>query len=575
MRRIAPALAIAGLLAALAPSVASADDAPDQKELARTHFDKARTLSQGGSWSAALAEYLASRALYPTWGNTLGAASSLRKLDRYDESLDLFEVLLRDFGAALPANVREAAQRELVELRELVGTVEIEGAELGAAIAIDGRKRGEHPTPSPLRVAAGSHFVRVSKEGFETFEARLDVAGKQTKRVDARMRALAASGRLRVVEQGGAALDVVVDGDLAGKTPWEGRLALGDHVVLLRGEGDLGTLPVPVSVKRGETTRITLAAERLGATVRVEPVPASAGVAVDSVALGQGIWEGRLRAGKHKIEAAAPGFVTAVREVSLADGARAVISIPLARDPSSPFWRKPPRPSHGVLEATGGVPVLPTFGGDIAGGCARGCSAAPGLGAYATLRGGYELSSGLSFGLALGFLFVQESVTARPAAIQPVGVPEKAQGQLDHTLAIRRGALAGPWIGFAFGDRFPIRVRLGGGALLAWVAETRSGSFDPVHAGPRFSLGPLSTTSFVPMAYAAPELRVGVRLGERFEINVGADALVLIALGEPGWDGARQVNAGSDGIGTFPAERFLGRVLFAIAPGLGLRYDFL
>jgi len=169
----------------------------------------------------------------------------------------------------------------------------------------------------------------------------------------------------------------------------------------------------------------------------------------------------------------------------------------------------------------------------------------------------------------------RSSVSGRPDAIQPVGVASKAQGQLDHTLAIRRGALAGPWLGFSFGDRFPVRVRLGGGALLAWVSDTRSGTFDPVHDGPNFSVGPLSATTFVPMIYAAPDLRVGFRIGQRFELDLGADALVLVALKEPTWDGKRSINAGSDGIGTFPAERLMSRTLFVIAPGIGIRYDFL
>ncbi len=561
---------------AIADEPANATQSIDTKKAeARAHFEKARALSQSGAWSAALAEYLASRDLYATWGNTLGAASSLRKLERYDESLDLFEVLLRDFSGALPPDARAAAQREIVELRDLVGTIEIEGAEIGAAITVDGRSRGEHPAPSPLRIAAGSHVVRVSKEGFETFERRLDVAGKQTARVNAKMRALAASGRLRIAEQGGGALDVIVDGDLVGKTPWEGRLSLGDHVVILRGEGDLGTLPVSVAVKRNETTRLTLAAEKLEALVRIEPTPPVASLAIDSVPIGQGIWEGRLRTGKHKIEAAAPGFTTNVREVTLGREGRAVVTIPLARDPSSPFWRKPPRPSHGMIELTAGVPIVPSFGGDLAGGCAGSCSAAPGVGAFASLRGGYELQSGFSFGLSAGYLFVQEGITGRPASIAPVGVSADAKGTLDHTVAIRRGVLGGAWLGFAFGDRFPVRLRVGGGALLAWVSDTRSGIFDPVHDGPNFSVGPLTQTSFVPMAYAAPDLRVGFRIGPRFEIDVGVDALVMIALSEPTWDKARAINAGADGIGTFPAERIMGKVLFAIAPGFGLRYDFL
>lgn len=565
----------ATIAAADEPAEAAAADAKDPKIQARERFDQGKKLSTEGVWPAALAEFLASRELYATWGNTLGAASALRKLARFDEALDMFEVLLRDFAASVPADVRVAAQREVIELRELVGTIEIEQAELGAAITVDARSRGEYPAPSPLRVGAGTHIVRVSKEGFEPFEARVDVAGKQTVRVAAKLRALAASGRLRVAEQGGASLDVIVDGDRVGRTPWEGLLALGDHVLLLRGEDELGTVPVPVVVKRDQTTRLTLSAEKLAARILVNPVPANASVAIDALAVGQGRWEGRLRQGAHRIEIAAPGFVTAVREVSLDAGARAIVGVTLARDPSSPFWRKPPRPSRFLIEATGAAVIVPSFGGDIAGGCASPCSAAPGLGGYAAIRGGYERASGLGFGLAAGYLTAAQAVTGRTAAaIQPVGLPGKARGALDDTLAIRRGIFVGPWLGFSIGERFPVHARVAVGPLLAWIDDTRSGTFTPVRPGPSYPVGPLSVSSFTPFVQVAPDVRFGYRLAPHFELNIGAEALILVALSKPSWDANRPINAGSDGIGTFPTERFLGRVLFGIAPGLGARYDF-
>src|SRR6185369_14685078 len=166
---------------------------------------------------------------------------------------------------------------------------------------IDGRERGDFPSPAPLRVAAGSHLVRVSRTGFLPFEARVDVAGGQTVRITARLLPLSRSGRLRVADQAGRVLEVVVDGAVVGKTPWEGALAAGDHVVFLRGADDLGTQPVSVPVELDRTATLTLAAEELAAEVRIEPVPVNAGVAIDGVAVGRGIWDGRLRAGPHRI----------------------------------------------------------------------------------------------------------------------------------------------------------------------------------------------------------------------------------------------------------------------------------
>src|SRR5262249_14324595 len=151
--------------------------------------------------------------------------------------------------------------------------------------------------------------VRVYKEGFEPFEARVDVAGSETARVVAHLLALVQPGRARIAEQGGKALDVIIDGNKVGTTPWEGPLSAGDHLVLLRGEVTLGTQPASLSIKLGQTTPLTLAAEKLDAEVRVIPTPAGASVAIDAVTVGHGLWQGRLREGRHKIEVLSDGFL--------------------------------------------------------------------------------------------------------------------------------------------------------------------------------------------------------------------------------------------------------------------------
>ncbi|WP_437946933.1 PEGA domain-containing protein [Sorangium sp. So ce296] len=151
----------------------------------------------------------------------------------------MLEGLLATYGDALPAAVKTAAQKEVIALRDRVGTIALVKAEPGAAVVIDGRARGEHPSAAPLRVVAGTHVVRIYKEGFEPFETAASVAGGQTTSVVARLAPLVASGRLRVAERSGRALAVMVDGFEVGKTPWEGPIAVGEHTVVLRGEDSL------------------------------------------------------------------------------------------------------------------------------------------------------------------------------------------------------------------------------------------------------------------------------------------------------------------------------------------------
>ena len=202
-------------------------------------------------------------------------------------------------------------------------------------------------------------------------------------------------------------------------------------------------------------------------------------MAVDSVVIGRGTWEGRLRAGAHRIEVAATGFVTGAQEVTLPRGERRVVVVALPRDPGSPFWRKPPRPARFFLEVTGGAAVVPSFGGDVVGGCAGACGAGIGIGAHAALHAGYELGGGFGFGLTLGYLFVSQPANGRPAKLAPVGAPSPDPGTLSDVIALHRGGLGGAFVGVSIGDRFPVHLRLGGGVAFATVTDTRSGRLVP------------------------------------------------------------------------------------------------
>src|SRR5262249_30277853 len=163
--------------------------------------------------------------------------------------------------------------------------------------------------------------------------------------------------------------------------------------VLLRGQGDLGTLPVLVHLEHNQVTPLTLAAQELSAAIRIEPVPLNASVAIDAVTVGRGIWEGRLPEGLHKVEVSAPGLSPEVRQVKLERGAQPVLAVTLQRDPSSPFWPKPPRRPRFIVELGAAVALTPTFGGDVAGGCTVKCSQGAGTGGVTQVRGGYELGS--------------------------------------------------------------------------------------------------------------------------------------------------------------------------------------
>jgi hypothetical protein len=484
--------------------------APDdeKKSQARTFFESGLAHFDRNEWSAALADFLRSRELYPTRVATINAAVCLRKEGRFDQALELDEEALR--SPDIDAQERAFVEKEIAELRPVVGSIDFTAGEPGASIVVDGRERGTYPPAAPIRIAAGSHIVRVYKSGFVQLERRVEVAGRQVLPFDAKLQALLASGRLVVTEASSKVLTVVVDGVEVGKTPFEGTMPIGRHSVALRGPDDLGTPPADVVIKQNEVSTLGLVAETLDSPLRITPTPAGALVSIDGVVVGHGVWEGKLRSGPHTIEVAEEGFLAQKRIETLPKGERSAITFTLERDvTSTAFVLK--NPARISVEIDGGLGLGLYFGGDVRATCTGSCSAP-----------------------------------------LPIGI--------------------GPSVGYRFGDDFPITLRVGLGIFLGSVGDARTGSFTS-SAGARYDVS-VSESASATYLYAAPELRIGKKLGDHLEVNAGATVLVLAALERARWKDEQPVIAARDGFATFGSQPTAGGFLLAVVPGIGLRYAF-
>ncbi len=563
--------------AAAAPAAPGDPPAPDAKrDEARLHFEKGIALFEEESWDAALVEFLRSREVYSTRAATKDAALCLRKLHRYDEALDLFLALMREFPA-LPAEDRSLAESAIRDLSALVGKIDIRAAESGATLVIDGRERGSVPSP-PLRVNAGTHLIRLSREGFLPFETQVKVAGGQTVVVQAKLAPLTRGGRLKVSEQAGKLAEVLVDNVLAGKTPWEGTLPTGSHMVVLRAPGGLGTQPVAAPVRLNEVTALALTLEELRAKLRIEPTPAGSNVALDGIAVGRGIWEGPVRVGRHRVEVASEGFLSATRELSLARDQRAVVAISLERDPTSALFRAQ-NPPHFVFEATGALLLSPTLGGSVLEGCSGSCRKDWAMGARAVIHGGYQLSSGLGFWLDGGFLSASQSVKERSLTLTPRGLAS-FDGVADDSLRLS-GALLGASAGLSRGQTVRLRVRLGAGAFIGSASDERKGRATTVERpGVPSAVVDFDVTESPSAKYlfVAPELRAGLRLSPHWELSAGLGALVLLGISDVDWqdsnppsypDSVGQVDFNSGG----EEQSIVGRTIVFLTPQLALKWD--
>ncbi|WP_437620478.1 PEGA domain-containing protein [Sorangium sp. So ce1151] len=535
----------------------------DDKKEAQVHIKRAYDLAKyKKNYSDAITEYHRAQKADP---NSLDAAIGLffchynlgHLVEAYNEASAAQQLAEgRDIELAKVANER------MQEVARKLGTINIVSERAGATISVDGLYRGMHPSASPLRVLPGAHFVRMYKDGFQLFEAKIDVAAGQSIQVEAVMPALVAAGRLQVTELSGAAVDVFIDGNLVGRTPWEGSLAIFDerdalieHSVVLRGKGNLGTTPVSVTLDARQTTPLPLVVEELAGTLRVVPAPVNAHVMVDGTPVGRGIWEGRLRAGrdKHTVVVSADGYLVRQKSVALERDKITTVEIALQRDEAAKKWRPS---SLATLELAGAGTLGPGFGGS----CAERCGESVAGGVLGMLHLGYEpwWGRGFSFGLSAGYL---RHTSSRKAAILPVG--RTASIAASDGLLLQGGAV-GLWAGYSFGERYPLRFRLGAGLVRGPLHDRRAVEASyPAYVGPAATLG-----------YVDPQLLFRVYKRGGFELNLRAEALIFFTHSEPTWAQDHPVYTREAGYVHFPAESLLGSALFVFAPGLSARYAY-
>lgn len=573
---------------AAAPAAPTAADpaAPDdpKKAEAKAHFDRALRLFNDGAFDAALVEFRQTLALFPNRNALQNTAVTLKKLKRYDEAADAFDKLLADYPN-LPAEDRKFVETEKKELINLIAYLDIRVVETEATVLVDGTERGKTPLTKPVRVSAGSRFVRVIKEGYVPFEKSVDVAGKSTTVIDAKLGALLRGGRLRVTEDGGTSVDVLVDNVVVGQSPWEGTLPVGKHVVSLRGEGNLGSPPASVEVQLNQLAKLSLVVEPLACNLRVEPTPITARVAVDGVEVGQGTWEGKLRCGGHQVEIAADEFLPVKRTVSISEAKPGKVVETLERDPGSKTFqaKNPPRIT---LDARIGLALSPNIAGSHSAACDGACSSGLSLGTLAQVRVGYQLGMGLGFAFDAGFLYLRQRTENRPSRLDGVGISPQ-EGTANDTMFLR-GPTIGGSISVQRGSTFVFMGRLGAGAYISAWKDTRAGKYSTA-GGFEYTIptqpGTVASSSGIAVApYVNPEVRLGYRINKTWIVDLGMQMMLVFGMQTARWNVDEQSrysiacdrSQGFDcpGLVSIRRESLFAPTLFAFIPFLGARAEF-
>src|SRR5262249_21728826 len=143
---------------------------------AKALFRRGVELLDAGDVEHALGFFLASRKMVPSGRNIANAAICLERLGRYDEALAMLEELYTKHISDLDEADRTTILPVMQALRGKVGELVVRADVEGATVYVDEQVRGQLPLAGRLRVNAGSHRVRVLKEGYETVVVTVDVA---------------------------------------------------------------------------------------------------------------------------------------------------------------------------------------------------------------------------------------------------------------------------------------------------------------------------------------------------------------------------------------------------------------
>jgi hypothetical protein len=266
----------------------------------------------------------------PAAAESLQSARTLEAAGRFGEAWEAADSAI--------AGAQGADRSALEELRARVadrsGFLSLRVEPDGAEVFVDGVNIGVAPVPALRRVNVGKHEIRVVKAGFEAVQQTAQVAPEGKAVVSVSLVRESAVGALRVRDESGQPIHVIVDGVDVGPAPLEREVAPGKHTIA--GAGVDRVAPErEVEVARGRTVEIVLASRPLQASLKVKTADGKGVIRVDGAVVGEGAYEGAVRLGVHRLEVTRDGFQPWRREVVLHDGESFAEEITLEAPPSS------------------------------------------------------------------------------------------------------------------------------------------------------------------------------------------------------------------------------------------------
>jgi hypothetical protein len=231
-----------------------------------------------------------------------------------------------------------------------------------------------------------------------------------------------------------------------------------------------------------------------------------------------------------------------------------------------------PYPSSWIFGAEIGGALTSTLGGDVAG-CSSPCGRSVGGGGRAIAHVGHALGSKLFFAVDAGYLTVGQNVEQRRDDLVVLGGPTTNNGLSSDDLSLHGGIL-GASLGYrlpSLGDSF---VRAGVGSFFGWASDKRDGNFNTTSNLPYH----VARTQRQPAVYgyASAAIGFGFRPASHVRLGAGIDAIAMVAIRQPEWDGTCEGCSilGRDGESQFANDALAGRFIMLVSPFVEASYLF-
>ncbi len=208
------------------PTLPPAAPAPELQE-AKVHFQQAVALFNDGNFNAALAEFQRAYDLRPSPGLLYNIGLTQKALFRYDEAVDTLERYLAEETKLSPERRAECLQLT-TEMKALLAPITITIEPAGAVVSVDGRSIGKAPLLRPLRLAAGSHTLETSADGWKTQKRDLMVSAGIPLNLNIRLDLIPKTGQVRI-NAAPPESEIRIDGRVLGRPPAQIELGAGGH----------------------------------------------------------------------------------------------------------------------------------------------------------------------------------------------------------------------------------------------------------------------------------------------------------------------------------------------------------